>query len=82
MSFPKIPFSWIRAMRQNQELAERKQKFRIHDNVTVIGADANKFFGSSFDGGTVMLKFGTAHHIPDVLAGPDFLLAPDLSVRG
>ena len=46
-------------------MAEQKQKFRIHDNATVIETYANKFIGSSFDGGAVMLTFGTARFISE-----------------
>jgi hypothetical protein len=45
-------------------MTEQKQKFRIHDNTAVVETYANKFIGSSFDGGAVMLTFGTARFIP------------------
>jgi hypothetical protein len=45
-------------------MAEQKPKFRIHDNAAVVETYANKFIGSSFDGGAVMLTFGTTRFIP------------------
>jgi hypothetical protein len=46
-------------------MAEQKQKFRIQDNSTVVETYANKFIGSSFDGGAVMLTFGTTRFSPE-----------------
>jgi hypothetical protein len=45
-------------------MAEQKPKFRILDNAAVVETYANKFIGSSFDGGAVMLTFGTTRFIP------------------
>jgi hypothetical protein len=46
-------------------MAEQKQKFRIQDNSAVVETYANKFIGSSFDGGAVMLTFGTTRFSPE-----------------
>jgi hypothetical protein len=46
-------------------MAEQKPKFRIRDNPAISEAYANKFIGSTFDGGAVILTFGAVRLVTE-----------------